>query len=138
MSCFGYNVDGQLGIGMMSASERLAVDPIDSGIVELAGGRHHHCARDAAGSVSCWGLNDDGQLGDDSTTTRPSPVPPLNLGVAIQIAAGGSNGTDAEHTCALLADETVACWGNGQFGQLGDNDAAVLERDTPTAVLNLP
>src|SRR3989442_2005671 len=71
----------------------------------------------------CWGRNADGQLGDGTagrqcaqTTGRCSPTPVRVSGITspATIAAGGY------HTCALLEDGTVWCWGRNGQGQLGD------------------
>jgi len=73
--------------------------------------------------VKCWGLNDAGQLGLGDTSRRGNnpgemgdSLPAVDLGKgkkAMAIVAG------AEHTCALLDDSTVKCWGGNDFGQLG-------------------
>ncbi len=60
-----------------------------------------------------WGFNDRGQLGDNTTTGRAQPAPPLNLSGVTAVAGGG------EHTLALKSDGTVWTWGSNEFGQLG-------------------
>ncbi len=63
----------------------------------------------------CWGSNSNGQLGDGTTTDRHAPVQVTGLPAkATQVAAGG------RHTCALLTDGTVWCWGKGGNGELGN------------------
>ena len=94
----------------------------------IAAGPEHTCARLSDGTVKCWGRNDHGQLGQGDTVSRGFDVgtmgddlPPVDLGTgrtAIAIAAG------IGHTCALLDDHTVKCWGNNLSGQLGQGDAA--------------
>jgi alpha-tubulin suppressor-like RCC1 family protein len=67
------------------------------------------------GVVRCWGDNRSGQLGlapDD--TAHPASVVVSVGGEAVALRAGDN------HTCALLADATVACWGANAEGQLGD------------------
>ena len=100
-------------------------------------GSNHTCALLSDGTVRCWGRNDNGQLGDGTTTDRLNPVQvlasgtaetdPVVLGGVTQIAAGGSN------TCALLSDRTVRCWGSGGSGQLGDGFTD--SRSNPVQVL---
>ena len=98
-------------------------------IVELALGYSHTCVRHADGSVSCWGRNDDGRVGDDSTMDRASPTPVLGLNDAVQISAGGY------HTCAIRQNGTVVCWGRNDDGQLGDG--TTTQRLIPRAVPGL-
>ncbi|HKN49535.1 MAG TPA: Ig-like domain-containing protein, partial [Actinomycetota bacterium] len=81
----------------------------------IAPGAEHTCAVLRDGTVRCWGDNTWGQLGNgssDFTSTTPSgPV----TGIATAIAASSG----AEHTCALLQDGTVRCWGRNDDGRLG-------------------
>jgi alpha-tubulin suppressor-like RCC1 family protein len=66
-------------------------------------------------TVYCWGYNFYGQVGDGSATTRRFPVPVGTL-LADTVAAG------ADHSCALdtVAGGEVRCWGDGNYGALGD------------------
>jgi alpha-tubulin suppressor-like RCC1 family protein len=95
------------------------------GVSAIVKGHMHSCAVLEDGSVHCWGANDKGQLGFTSTeechlvegmefpcTSKPTPVP--GLSTVKQIVLG------AAHTCALLGDGTVRCWGDDALGQLGD------------------
>jgi alpha-tubulin suppressor-like RCC1 family protein len=83
------------------------------GVTALAAGDYHTCAVLRDGTVKCWGDNEYGQLGNDSTSNSNVPVAVAGIRNAIGIAAG------MQHTCALLADETVSCWGNNGRAQLG-------------------
>ena len=88
--------------------------------VELAAGGDHTCALLDISEVVCWGLNDRGQVGDNSTTNAPfakkvvmdSNNTPLR-GVK-KIASERGN-----HTCAIMNDGSVYCWGDNTHGQLG-------------------
>lgn len=86
----------------------------------LSAGEDHACAVKSDGSLFCWGNNDSGQLGLNSTSTAyyPAQVHGLDdtgyLTDIIQSAAG------SDHTCALKSDGTVYCWGYNWYGQLGD------------------
>ncbi len=94
----------------------------------IAAGGTHVCAVLASGQVKCWGRNHHGQLGLGDTVARgdgPSemadflPVVPLGVGrTAVALAASTA------HTCALLDDASVKCWGSNQYGQLGLGDSA--------------
>ncbi|MGB2507832.1 MAG: RCC1 domain-containing protein, partial [Candidatus Poseidoniaceae archaeon] len=87
--------------------------------VAVSGGRSHTCALLDGGDVKCWGDDQYGQLGDGATLadrTTP-PYSAINLGTgrtAVAISAGGY------HTCALLDNGDVKCWGRDNEGQLGD------------------
>jgi alpha-tubulin suppressor-like RCC1 family protein len=76
-----------------------------------------------SGGVRCWGGNQNGQLGDGTTTDRAEPPTSDVLTGAIAVSAGGS------HTCALMKSGGIRCWGGNVFGQLGDGTES--ERAVP-------
>ncbi len=131
LRCWGYNNEGQLGDG--STTNRPA--PIDvvgvSAPTALAVGWGHSCAVEQRGGVKCWGYNGTGQLGDGTTTNHylPAPVTGLASGV-IGLAAGSA------HTCAMMADGTLACWGYDGDGQLGDGNRGT-SRPVPAAATHV-
>ncbi|WP_176475173.1 RCC1 domain-containing protein [Dietzia natronolimnaea] len=86
----------------------------DSRVTAISGVSDHTCAVLADRTVSCWGRNLEGQLGDGSTSNRSTPVEVAGLSDVTAVATGGF------HTCALLGDRTVKCWGFNSNGQLGD------------------
>jgi alpha-tubulin suppressor-like RCC1 family protein len=94
--------------------------PMPDAPAELAVGEYHACARLSDGSVTCWGSDAHRQLGypppEQCVTGGGCSGRALRVeGVerAIMVAAG------EWHTCALLADATVRCWGDNASGQLG-------------------
>lgn len=125
MKCRGYNTDGQLGRNNSSNSEStgyvvgLGTASQLTGVTRMSVGQYHTCAILAGGRVACWGKNSVGQVGsgDNVNKTRPVEVPEIDGSTvskrAIAISAGAS------HTCALIADGTIKCWGSNQYGQLG-------------------
>jgi alpha-tubulin suppressor-like RCC1 family protein len=88
---------------------------------DLAGGPR--CALTSDGSVRCWGRNDSGELGLGHTdTVTPGGIleaGPAVLGAKVEKLARGFVGLTDAHTCALLEEGAVRCWGNNEAGQLG-------------------
>src|SRR5262249_54564811 len=129
--CWGLGEKGQRGDG--SFDMFTGVPGAVSGLtnaVSLAGGYNHACALIGDGSMRCWGDNADGQLGDPSVAT----------GSAVPVTVSGINGatafiTGAFHTCALLTDRTLRCWGLNEQGQLGDGTRT--SSPTPVTVSGL-
>lgn len=70
--CWGANVDGQLGDGTTTSSTAaVQVSGLASGVTSVSVGGQFACARTEQGSVLCWGLNEQGQLGSE---TGPSAL----------------------------------------------------------------
>lgn len=118
VKCWGNNNRGQVGDGTIT--NRLVPTEIADlvNVISITAGNSHSCAIvEVSGNkiVKCWGANTKGQLGDNSFTLRKKPVATVALGSnAIALATGG------EHTCALLENGYVKCWGNNDHGQLGN------------------
>jgi GH25 family lysozyme M1 (1,4-beta-N-acetylmuramidase) len=91
------------------------VEGLSGAAAQVSAGGLHTCVLMTDGGVSCWGDGSAGQLGQDESLDSATPVAVQGLPTAVrQIDAGGY------HTCALLDDGGVACWGENRFGQLGD------------------
>jgi cysteine-rich repeat protein len=116
MMCWGENSDGQLGDG--STTGRSTPVPVAGPTIEavtMSLGYYHTCSVMMSNEAYCWGKNDDGQLGDGTTTGSPVPVMVAGLGSASSSVALGYY-----HTCALLASREMSCWGQNNYGQLGN------------------
>ena len=157
LKCWGRNGDGQLGQGNTNDRGRGANDmgdhllPIELGAERSASivtaGNSRTCAILDTGALKCWGSNSDGELGLGDRL--PRGITPSHMGNglrtvdlgsgrrAIAVAAGFS------HTCAILDDSTLKCWGGNYYGQLGlgeinrvrGDEAGEMGDDLPTVDL---
>ena len=99
-------------------------------VVNIESGDRHTCGITDQSGVVCWGYNDFGQLGDGSRTTRSAPVAVTGLtsGV-VKIATG------FWHSCAVLSNGTVRCWGRNDWGMLGNGTNTAS--NTPVTVTGI-
>jgi alpha-tubulin suppressor-like RCC1 family protein len=115
MQCWGRNQDGQLGNGDSTTDVGLPGPVLGLGPVsDFAAGGYHACGLMADHTVRCWGRNVRGQVGDgttDSPVTQPHQVSGMNAAVALSLGT--------YHSCALLQDASVQCWGESDHGQIG-------------------
>lgn len=115
LSCWGRSADGQLGAPLGGDSGPRIV-PIGS-VRAPAAGSSHSCALDTQGRVYCFGANDRGQLGTgDSAASNPTPVQVMLRAAAVDVRSA------FDHSCALLNDASLWCWGYNWEGQLGLGD----------------
>jgi len=135
VKCWGDNELAELGAGGSTgpdtcgsfpcAEKPIAVAGL-SGVEAISAGDVFACALLSGGTVECWGYNDDGELGNGTSTgpdacgtsacgTSPALVSGLT-GVAAISAASNS-------ACALLSGGTVKCWGDNLFGAVGDGSS---------------
>lgn len=106
----------------------LSGGPFPATVVSIGFG--FSCGLDAAGEVYCWGANAAGQLGTGDLSPRLVPTPVVGLpGPSVAVSAG------AAHTCALLADGRVFCWGERFFGRLGNGEAEAGSEPLPVQTL---
>jgi alpha-tubulin suppressor-like RCC1 family protein len=128
VNCWGNGLSGQLGRGENKTEKSPKSDPIDLGsgrnAKAIVTGNSHTCAVIDNSSIKCWGLNDSGQLGQGNTSIlvgdgsleMGDDLPAVDLGAgktARAISAGDS------HTCAILDNASIKCWGKNDSGQLG-------------------
>lgn len=134
--CWGANSNGQLGNGQREAEDiSLAPTPVSDirDAVAIAAGARHTCVIHIGGSVSCWGANGFGQLGNGTSLPYAVPVKVEGIADAVAITAG------SRHTCALHEDGSISCWGANDFDQLGSStsDVEFIYFDAPTKVMDI-
>jgi alpha-tubulin suppressor-like RCC1 family protein len=134
VKCWGVNNSRQLGTPtntVASVNSPVDVPSLSNNITQIASKSEHTCGIHANGDVSCWGADSYGQLGDGTVAPFKGAVTVAGLGAdARQISTG------IRHSCALIAGGGVKCWGNNEFGQLGNGTAVTAAK--PVSVIGLP
>jgi alpha-tubulin suppressor-like RCC1 family protein len=116
--CWGHNSQGQLGSGQPSGIAK-PTDVVGIGnAVHIAAGQAHSCAVLVTGDLKCWGANTEGMLGNGTRTPSQVPTDVLTLnGMVSHVVAGYL------HTCALLTNGGMKCWGYGDYnGAIGNGN----------------
>lgn len=148
VKCWGDNGAGQLGLGNTadrgdnSGEMGDALLAVDFGVgitaVSIDAGGYSTCALLSNSTLKCWGNNSAGQLGIGSLTnvgglsaTDVALVSPIDVGSG-KLATSVSVGED--HTCAVLNDVSVKCWGDNTEGQLGLDNTTALNAPSATAI----
>jgi alpha-tubulin suppressor-like RCC1 family protein len=130
--CWGSGAFGQLGNNQLasSLSPAAVVLPVAvTGFSSLTAGGNHTCGLSSAGAAYCWGWNNHGQLGDNSLVSTQTPVAvsvPSGVTGFAKLAAGSL------HSCGISNTGAAWCWGQNNFGQVGDNTQ--VDRLTPQPV----
>jgi len=129
VACWGNSESGRVGVP--AGADLRQPTPVivvgASAVAGVAAGALHTCAITGT-TVSCWGSNLYGQLGDNSSTSSPAPVTAIGVTNPTKIASG------AAYSCALAAGQAW-CWGANISGQLGDGTKT--DRHAPIMV-NVP
>jgi alpha-tubulin suppressor-like RCC1 family protein len=134
--CWGLNTNGQLGDN--STTQSLVPVAVNTAgvlagktLTRITAGTSFSCALDNTGQAYCWGLNTNGELGNNSTTQSLVPVAVNTSGVLAgktltEIDAG------ATFACAVGTSGAAYCWGQNSTGQLGNN--STTDSPVPVAV----
>ena len=136
--CWGLNANGQLGNNSTTQS-LVPVAVTTSGalsgvtLTQVAAGTGFTCALSSAGAAYCWGLNTNGQLGNNSTTQSLVPVAVTTSG-ALSGVALTQIGAGTSFACGLASTGTAYCWGLGTSGQLGNS--ATTSSSVPVTLPN--
>jgi alpha-tubulin suppressor-like RCC1 family protein len=132
--CWGLANSGQIGDGHQRITASVALfNGMTEGVALGSGPRADRtCLLRGDGNTFCWGTNDHGQIGNGSLSpfVNPPAGPLIGNGV-VEVAAGFN------HTCALVADGRLMCWGYNQWGEVGDG-ALVKDISKPNLVAGLP
>ncbi|MBT4525917.1 MAG: hypothetical protein HOC24_05140 [Deltaproteobacteria bacterium] len=136
LKCWGYNGYGNLGIGNIiqigdgagEMGDDLPTIELGTGrlAIDVVAGDYHTCALLDNNATKCWGYNGLGQLGQGHTTSRGSSL--VDMGDNLPPVSFGTNRTTTQlrtfsnHTCAILDDLSLKCWGNNGHGKLGLQD----------------
>ena len=148
VKCFGDNVAGQLGQGSTSnlgdgrneQGNKLNIVDLGRGrtAIDIDSGARHQCALLDNGDVKCWGLNDEGQLGQGNTLNLGDA--PNEMGENLKAIALGAKAktiaVGAKHSCVITDTDTVKCWGLNANGQLGQDNLENLG-DDPKEIAHL-
>lgn len=158
--CFGQADFSQTGLntgeGTQTSPDGLPDLTFPSKVVQFASGDNHSCAVLQNGQLRCWGLNSSNQLGYSHTENIPKHgtykrscsrwypyrcsqywVPGITLEEAGDIPVGGlvtKVAVGQDHTCAILSNQTLKCWGNNSSGKLGYNSTTTVFAQNATAI----
>lgn len=121
VSCWGYNMQGQLGVGATQHPAAGVVrgigDASDGPVRAIAAGDYQTCALTQGGRVWCWGQNHEGQTGSGQATEAPVRTPTLVRGLeqVAQLVLGDLT------SCAITTDGALHCWGDNSHAQIDDS-----------------
>lgn len=146
--CWGATGEGQVGTGVDFPGTFIRPPDgfVGNGFRAVSATGLHTCALTTSGQAECWGWNASGQLGDGTQTQRavptpvaggttfrtepnvvpPAPDPDFYIPGQAFLSAGFA------HTCAIRADDRIACWGENENGQLGTGNTTDVA--TPTLI----
>ena len=133
VQCWGRNNFGQVGIGSVLSSTigtptNVLLIPASFIVSDIEVGLTHVCAVSTVGGAWCWGEGTNGRLGDGTVSNHYEPTATSAFGsAAVSISAGGT------HTCAVLANNTVTCFGRNNSGQLSQA-TSTTQNVVPTVV----
>ncbi|NCO03744.1 MAG: DUF1554 domain-containing protein [Alphaproteobacteria bacterium] len=135
VDCWGTNPQGQLGNGNYKNSKTPVKVKNLGNVVDIDLNDNSACAVKADGTLWCWGQNHVGQLGIGYESTGENIPRQVAITDVVKVSLGGYRANDTETaSCALKSDNTVWCWGNNQFGQVGNGTSGAPNVLNPVQV----
>ena len=128
---WGHNTFAQVGDN--TTTNRFTPISVLGGVktfCQISAGNTHSLVIDKNGRVWAWGLNGNGQLGDNTTVSKRTPV---SVQGAVKTFCQIATGNSSSHSLAIDKNGRAWAWGNNVNGQLGDN--SITSRLTPVSVL---
>ncbi|MEI7917847.1 MAG: prepilin-type N-terminal cleavage/methylation domain-containing protein [Candidatus Saccharibacteria bacterium] len=125
--CWGYNYSGQLGNNSATQQFSVPVAVNTAGLLNgktiksIASGASNACAIASDNLSYCWGVNNAGQLGNNSTVNSLVPVAVINTTGLLNSKIINYISTGAVDTCVIASDYRTYCWGQNMDGNLGNN-----------------
>ena len=115
--CWGSGVESLIGLGYSdSYTSAQEVTGLNSPVFTVAVGLYHSCALTDAGDVYCWGDGSYCQQGNNPCVDSSVPKAVSSLGSGVKNLVAGFY-----HNCVVMENGSVKCWGNNEYGQLGNN-----------------
>ncbi|MCL2825676.1 MAG: hypothetical protein FWD57_16920 [Polyangiaceae bacterium] len=134
VKCWGGQSDGKSRCASGDCGDTSSVPTqivgLESGAKFVSVGNNYTCVLMIDGGVKCWGVNNDGQLGDGTRIDRQTPEYVSGLGSGVAAIATGD-----DHACAVTSSGSVKCWGNGRWGAIRDGEN--VDRFVSTQVVGL-
>ncbi|MBP9706857.1 MAG: Ig-like domain repeat protein [Oligoflexales bacterium] len=138
----GYGDSISRGLDVSQLSDQLPILNLGTNLraKQISAGAEHTCAVDQLGEAKCWGQGDRLGLGDtisrgDNSNEMDDSLPYLNFGANLKVRKVKAGG---EHSCAILDNGLVKCWGQNSFGQLGYGDTLPRGTQLSYSLSNTP
>jgi alpha-tubulin suppressor-like RCC1 family protein len=134
--CWGEGTSGQVGNG--ESDDENQTPMLVAGELEwsyIDPGDDHTCGVTTSGAAYCWGNNGDGELGDGDPDNDSANTPQEVIGgyTFNQVITNGFEG--GNHSCGIAMNYIAYCWGNNEYGQLGDGTTLDSDDQGPQQVL---
>jgi alpha-tubulin suppressor-like RCC1 family protein len=139
IACWGDNEYGQLGINTVDATAHTTPVINGASYAYVSAGWIHTCALTSTtnGTISCWGDNEDGEIGNGHTSTTPSgSATTITLGSLAPVNAKAIS-AGYQTTCAIDVNGGVWCWGYNNYGELGLGTASTIPDSIPAQIPSL-